>query len=445
MSNPKSILPIPILSPKELKSISVIQSIFLQKRFVKCLFSLKKVFADCDSLRRPLFEDYQTIVTPNGEEKHVPILFDDVNSKNQRINQQFDMLDKHIKKPIVIKMLNLFLKRFYRLVERNDSNYNLLVAPKLNARTFLSSYVLTGYPQIVLSMTKTQLNTDPKSITGNSVYSYDIYHNSNLMLDSLHNILLHYHKDKLRLLIKSINIYSNTFIIFLNIDRVSKLTELANQWHETEKSKLEIMKSKKYSEDQKEETITVMTTRQNKTIQMIQKLDPHFDIKNLQLTKTFIDTLEENMNKAYWDVLRDDIKNNQYTVLMQSLQEIRSELFSLRPQDVRFKKDFDEHFDLELIKQMIDEKVMSMETFLKYATFLVDKIIYLQATAQNDSTREEWSNLIDTLSKDSSDLTFEITVPKIIEFIQKGIRNIKDNILNLAILTDLGVNIFNVK
>jgi hypothetical protein len=438
-------------SQKELKSISLIQSKFLKKRFLSSLQSLKKVFADCDALRRPLINDFQLILTPNGEEKYVPILLNDINTKNERNNKRFDLLDKQIKKLIVLKMVNIFLKRLYRFIERNNSNYNINIAPKLNAKTFLSSYVITGYPEIVLSMTKIQL-TDPKNIIGSEVYNYDVYHNSNLMLDNLHNILMHYNSDKLRQFIKSINIYSNTFTLFLNVDRINKLTELANHWHETEKTKCETLKSRRYSDDQKSDTLEVINNGQEKTIKLIQKLDPNFDIKNLQLTKTFIDTLEENMHKAYWDVLKDDIKNNNYEILMKSLQEIRTELLSLRSNDKKFREDFDEHFDLELIKQMIDNKVMSMESFLNYAEFIVAKIIYLQSPAHNVFTREEWSELKQNLiyssktSEDgSTDLSFETTVPKIIEFIQKGIRNIKDTILNLALLTDLGINVLNIK
>ncbi|AYV78421.1 MAG: hypothetical protein Edafosvirus12_20 [Edafosvirus sp.] len=393
---------------------SKIQIRFRRKQFICSFLELKKVFQDLFKLSSPIVETR---------------LFESKEDKNMVVNNNFDKLRKEMCNKKVIEMISIFLKRYYRLVNTTS------IAPRLTPKDFLSSYMIVGFPEFVLDSKKDELVKE-------SNYKSDIYLSSKDMLRYI-DILFLYNKkppkDILRRFTKSVNMYSHAFHIFLNYDKIAKIEELIQKWYHSDKTIDEIKEHKKYSEVQRAETLKVLKKTQDDTIKHILFLQPKFDLKQLTFYKNFTDKFEEVMKKSYWNVLEEDIAIGKYVVLMKILAEIKAELLNLRPNNVKYKEELDESLDFELMEQMIKNKAFDFKSLIRYAEYIIHKLIELQAPIRNDDTRKKWVEMLARMQ--NGDVGgFDKCATFIIKYIMELIQEIKDAIINSHIMSNLGIN-----
>lgn len=108
--------------------------------------------------------------------------------------------------------------------------------------------------------------------------------------------------------------------------------------------------------------------------------------KIARLKKENIDDFNKIAKQAFWDGFIEDIELEKYDRLEKMLKEIRDRLCSFVPNRPDYHNDFDEHFDIKFIMQMLEDDALNSETMGKYMAYLLDKIKELEAPIDNGET-----------------------------------------------------------
>lgn len=284
----------------------------------------------------------------------------------------------------VLESVSRMLTRYYRWISRDDPSYHTRIAPKLDARKFLSSFVISLFPEFTLEADHNTLVTTKQGL------NYDVYILANEVTTLMGAVVAGPDPDpgKLGTLSKMINSYSNAFSLFLSQDRIKKVDELVARYRDLEGTIAEVSRSNRYATDQKETIIKNLREEQTMTIACVKRTDPDFDLKILDQYTRVADQFERTMKQCYWDVLEADIVKGDYTFLVQVLGEIKSDIIQLHKSSA---KELDEYIDTDFIRQKLDHNVMQFADFVALADYLVAKILALQAPVRNPETRDTWS------------------------------------------------------
>lgn len=343
----------------------------------------------------------------------------------------FNRMTTFLNKIEVIKTISDMLNKYYRWICRNDNNYYKIISPKLNSQKFLSCYILSTFPEFSLSATSDDINARKSGII------FDMYVLSNELVKTIRDI----GSIDLSKFVKSANNYSNAFTVFITKDKNERIDDLVVRWNDLEKTKSKVSTNGKYSLNQKESVVNYLEEQQKITEDFIQKIDSKFNTKNLKQIGTIAVQIEETMEKCYWNALEDDItqESGNSQMLVRSLNEIKDDLIMLHKKS---KTELDNFFDVDFIIQKLNHDTLTFDDFISLASYLVQKVIYLQAPIRNDETKEIWmmikdKSLVDIQSvKDDESYRkcYASSVTNVIKFILQQIQIIKDDIKNLNFL-----------
>ena len=117
-------------------------------------------------------------------------------------------------------------------------------------------------------------------------------------------------------------------------------------------------------------------------------------IKYLESSKPMIvgeqvyNQIEENFKKAYWNKLKDDIKDTGFINIIPVLGEIKEYLLNLTRSD-KEKSIIEEKIDLDLIKQMIVNNAFTEKSIKELCIYIILKLKNL-GSPSNDKKMEEW-------------------------------------------------------
>jgi hypothetical protein len=394
-----------IYTPSDLNNIKKIQHFYFKKKFITNFKKKKHIFNN---------------------------LFNLINRDNiNNINNNFDNITMYIRKKDIIKDINIILKNYYRMLNNISSNNNDVdvISFQINSRIFLSSFIIYGFPEFSLSIKKNDIDVQKK----NDI-NYDIYKLSEEFIINIKKFLENsYDTEILRKFIKSINMYSNCFMMWINNDKINKINELYYEWHAIQETINDIKESDKYDDDQQKNTIKTLNDSQNNLIKFIKKINPNFDIKYLKIFSSLSFQLKQNFEKSYWDLLKIDLEKKELSSLKKILIDIQNNIISLRKKNSKFIDDFKEQYDIELIIQIIENNLFCKEYLLNYSEFIINNIINMQAPIRNKNTIDEWTIIKNNIEiMDMND-----TVPIVLKFILNNINDIKKDILNLQILNSL--------
>jgi hypothetical protein len=82
------------------------------------------------------------------------------------------------------------------------------------------------------------------------------------------------------------------------------------------------------------------------------------------------DIVKEIMDKAYWDKIEEDINENYLDVIYNNLAELKTILIDIIPKSVNTEY-INEYFDIEYIKQLVNNKMLDKEYLLKLFVFVI--------------------------------------------------------------------------
>ena len=380
-----------------------------------------------------------------------PILARTDNNFISEHGNNYDKLTEYIQKKPVLDIIKRIVVALYRYININLGNVNnimeYMIAPQLSEKDLLCVFCLGGFPEFTLLKSPSELEKDKTSI------NFDIYNLSRKLIGKWGAILITTHnsnkqRETLRVFIKTLNMYSNCFSMFMHHDKQTKIQEGVQRWYYGEKQIEYINDNNNLSENDKLDAIKSIEMSQQKLIDLITKTDSQFNISQLKNYKQLTDKVEYNMEKGFWDVLKEELKNGKYDLFLKLLKEVRDDVLSLLPPNQNsFTQDtinqFDELFDLEFIAQMTNNGVYTCSSFVNLACFILDVMKKLQAPARTNDMIKEWNELLYRIEQNELELPEERGA-SIIKFLLNEVQLIKDNISALKLMAEFDINIFNV-
>lgn len=362
---------------------------------------------------------------------------------NKDLDGKFNLLTKLISTKDTVQKIGRVLARYYRYYNDPD------IAQKLDARKFLCCFVMCGFPEIVLTLTKQELETRGFS------YDSDIFFFSVRLVTMLRHLRMlgsaagigagssggDTNQKKNNILPRFtvvLNMYTNALNSYLYVDKCRKIDEIAKQWYAISETKSEVMSSAVYSEEEKKRVAGTLDKSADRMIAMLHIIDKKFDVSYLQKYKELCDKVKDVMKKGFWDALTEELKGAKYDMLFKLLDEIRNELIMLKLNDKQYKDDMYEYIDLEFIKHKIDSGLMTPEELLKYTDYFIDKISELQAPSRDKVLRERQESIRqEVLSGKLMGAGLESIVPVVMGFVFEQIQVLKDDIYGFVAMKDM--------
>lgn len=293
-------------------------------------------------------------------------------------------------------ILNDFGKYFSNLFDlENVKESNLLV------RKFLTCYIVVCFPDFVFN---------------NEIKDIDDLQLKNLSnkISILFNNILNYtnddeHKVNSDVKMQEFKIELDNFIIFFDRwkkkDVIKVLLPFANSYYELNDTLALVTKNQQEPvTDDIKIWKSEIEKQKNKILKHVKNIDGDDAVtfvKNYQPPKLIIDDkvyeqIERTMKKAYWDKLKEDIENDDFSMITPLLTDVRTMIFQLIPNRQDIREEFNDKFDLELVEQMITHKAMDVKTVYSIALTLIEYLKTLQAPIDDRDT-QEWCDSITNL------------------------------------------------
>lgn len=389
---------------------------FLEKRFLQIFNKFNKLFTNLNKLTKTSTKlnitDYKYI---------------------SELGKDFDKLTEHIQNKTVINIINCLLNRFYRMLNfgNNVAQSEIdVIAPQITAQILLSAYVISGYPEFALSAHHHQLEAPRDKIDR----GYDVYQLSKDVVNNLNNASNKkgkLSKNDFYHLIKSINMYANCFIVWKNADQLDKTNELMQRIHYTNKTMDEIKESSKYSDEQRIETLAVLEDQKTKIIDSLKTLNPNIKEKNVELYSKLTDEMSTQYQKAYWDLLTNELENNKYDFFIKIMNDIASDFKKLRPNKETFHEKVEN--TITTYCQPMNNNINDSQKFIKLIETIIEWITQLQSPARKSETIELWNTMKEAIENNYLG-DHSSYIPKTMEFVCTTIQDIKDDLLTFYVV-----------
>lgn len=336
----------------------------------------------------------------------------------------------------------------------------LTVFNKINLKSLASSKKFDEFQQIIcnkeiINITKKLLDTlndYKKGLDNNmkqliSVYFFKFYledmgltNNINNLDEKIINIssilIDSFENENISELWSNIRKYNIIFKSWKNMDMNRTIEQLITSYYNISEHMIIIKQKNKIEFQQQIDMIIELEEQRNDLLKSIILIDPTFDInflksnykmifENIQETRNkLLISLTNNMKKAYYDMISEDIKNGELISTFNLLKDISMRLLVLCPKNR--KESFQNKFsDDKLLNMLVDSNEYNVP-IISFVIFMVDFIINMDAPI-NDINNKIWKQEVLSLMTQ----TFYITFPQILIQIEEHIDIIYNHIINL--------------
>ena len=313
---------------------------------------------------------------------------------SNKIDYNFEKLVTKLMNKDMIKLMDNLLNTVYNYLSYcNISDKDLLLENRINSREFLSSYMInfnheevldnnTGLKEELIYKTKTVLE---------SFENIRKFFNNNKHLDSSFDDLCYsfcYNCYKFKL----------HFTYFKSKDKKDLLNVLLQSQFELKMTLDMLIKKKEDNKlkDGEEEWLEHIPHHIEKVVDKIKKLEPN----NFQdLIDNFVPIMAEDQSqqdllkvaqKAYFDVLREEMNSNNFKKFYVAIQEIKNMLKSFTPSRNDLLNELDESLDNSLIKSVLDDNINNLINLKDLLFYIVGKISSLESPLEDRDT-ELWT------------------------------------------------------
>lgn len=384
--------------------------ILLQRNFLKR--NLRKKLDECKNILNEM-----TVYTLPPQ--HIN-MFDPEKQKDQRFRE----LQIIMKNPSNIRKFNALLSSIYRLTGSNKD-----IAPKINGRKLITAWLIVSFPEYILEIVK------PDNKDKENEYPYDIFFISESLIDNLNFISSgNMYNEAIRKFKKSLNKYSNAVNYFLLRDKSEMIQKLINEYINMNKTIKGIEDSDKYSEDEKNQSISIISKSKETIVSHLKKLDSDINLPDLEIQSQIQDAFTSNMEKALTDILIKDIENKKFSHFGKVVDEITNNLLRLGASKI--DGEFKDRMDTEFIIQKMSYLNTTKSDIEDYGDYIIKIINQLQAPIDIDETNDKWDQM-----KFYIDDNCEL-LGKLISFVSKEIQTIISKIDDFRAVSEAGINIF---
>lgn len=305
----------------------------------------------------------------------------------------FDTFSKMIRNKNILNDFGEYFSNLFDLENKKKSN--------LLTRKFLTCYIVVCFPDFVF-------NNEIKDVNDLQ------FKNLSNKISTLFNNILNYtneDEDKVNseIKIQEFKIELDNFIVFFDKwkkkDVIKVLLPFANSYYELNDTLALVTKNQQEPvTDDIKIWKSEIEKQKNKILKQVRQIDGDDAVsfvQNYKPPKLIIDDqvyaqIEKTMKKAYWDKLKEDIENDDFSMITSLLTDVRDMIFQLIPNRADIREQFNSKFDLELVEQMITHKAMDVQTVYSIALMLIDYLKMLQAPIDDRDT-QEWCDEITNL------------------------------------------------
>ena len=343
----------------------------------------------------------------------------------EQIEEEFDEITKLLRDETNIKKVQRFLNYYYSVYPEDKD-----VAKKINARIFLSSFIMYGFPEITLDFSR-KLTLDKEKFSNINSENLDVYYFSKSLIVNLIKVINYdFDLENMRNFSKSMNIYSNVFSLFILKDKINQLNKITFEYYQIKKSINEIETSNAYTEESKAEIIDNLGKTLEKLKDMILIIIPKYDVNNLKFYEDILVKFENSIHKTYWDKLREDLEKDKEKFIKSKISEIYStyKTFGI--------KKLDEKIDM-LNKYLDDFDYDDFDNWMSFGKICLTIILEIQTPSRNDITISKFSEI-----KCGSYSKMEDFIIKIFEFVFEENQILFRDIYNTKLMLNMGINPF---
>ena len=328
-----------------------IQIMFLRKLFIKSIKQNKKTL---NKLMKFVYYENNNLIDPDN---HNLSRFEEL--KNI-------LLDKDI-----IESFNFILDKLYRYYKVNE-----LIAPKINSKKFLSSWLLVSFPEFILSKSK-------KDIKNTLIYPDDIYFISKNMIENFYYFMLFNDKENERKFFKSFNQFSNAINYFLNRDKIEQLNMLLKEYYEINETLKNVKNNESYD--------IIMNTKNN-IFNYINKLDSSITKDTLEEYSELVNLYNKKMEDIEYQLLLHDIRSKKLLFFSSVIEKIKDNLLKLKADKIQ--PDICDVLDSDFIVRLISySDTFTVEKVKTYGDYLVNIINQLNSIEKSIVCLEEWKSI----------------------------------------------------
>jgi len=309
---------------------------------------------------------------------------------------------------------------------------------RYTGKKLLAAYIITLFPECALSIKKKDLSIEKHG------YVYQVYDIAEKLIHKINDIC-----DKVSTdvddFIECVDKYTAYFNIFMSLDREKSISELVNHWCDTSTTMEEIEISEKYKNNtyQKNKVLEIVFTARKNIEKNIRGFDKNFDLTKLKSYYDMKKKVTNNVTKAFYDKLEEDIENNNFEHLGKLLAEIKDQIVMLQTNSPRHQENFKENFDVEFILQMIHHNAFGLEEFITHVGYIIDTLVQMSMPINEDPIKNKWKNMRDKIEKGEIG-GFSKVVPYTFKFIYNQITEINGDIIRCGVMLNLGLNIFHI-
>jgi len=277
-----------------------------------------------------------------------------------------NFIDKLLNKDI-LQIINIFMLRINRFLNPDTKS-----VPRIFSRNFLSIYLIKYHLDKVLT------TVDNKNILHKQcVYFIDFIH-------FLEDNCTRYSLNKFGLLF---NKFCYDYNMLLELDKIGLISQAYRHYYDLKTVKNFVYSSVKYPTEQKLDVIKQIDNDIKKVKESIKMVDKKYTDNFLEL-ELVEKEIKEKLNDIYWDRLFDELENEDYTHLIELINELKETIVLLHPENKRdtFRKQFDDIVE-EKLKDILQEDILNITNFI-YCS-----ITDLQASSRDNETSIKWNQI----------------------------------------------------
>lgn len=342
--------------------------------------------------------------------KKIIINYNKLNLYNLSKKKSFDELCKIIQNKSVLEISQLLLKAINNVYNYNESILN-------QHRVFLSAYLIANYPDITLSSNRNNLEEEIYKI---SIKLINKAKQLNELIDTnniLQNIYLYTFKS-------TFNQYSILFSVWKHMDKEGIIEMLAIRYDSLKRTLNFIEKESKFDDVVKEDCIKILKNQLIGLEDKVKLMDKNFNLDHFKKYSELREKIEYNLNKAYWDKISEEMQKDNFEGVINQIKQIINSVCNLVPNRKDIHKEIKDKIDMEIIEQLIENRMFTGKTLLEYTEYLFDWIKKLSSPSRLNDLDELWSNLL----KNYPDKEYHIIVPEIFNLLYKIIGLIEKDI-----------------
>ena len=149
-------------------------------------------------------------------------------------------------------------------------------------------------------------------------------------------------------------------------------------------------------------------------VKKIKQIDRNFNIEYLQNYVAMTNQVQTTFQQAFWDQMTEQINNQNFDLVIANLRDIQEQLLGLVPNRTDLQQEMAEHFDVDLIAQMIENHAFTPDVFKLYTRYVILKIRELQAEDRDEQLDQ---TLAELMTHFDGEVNFAELVPTVLRAI----------------------------